>query len=57
MCILHGVTMLQVEAMPIWGFLKSPSSKPTARNMERLGACSTPSTTIEEFLRKSLSVI
>ena len=27
-CILQGVTMLQVEAIPIWGFLKSASVKP-----------------------------
>ena len=29
MCMLHGVTMLQVDAMPICGFLKSASVKPT----------------------------
>ena len=48
MCMLQGVTMLQVDAMPICGFLKSASSKPTARSMERLGARSTPSTTCDE---------
>jgi len=47
-CILHGVTMLQVDAIPICGFLKSSSLKPTARNMARLGARSVPSTTTEE---------
>lgn len=46
MCILQGVTMLQVEAIPTCGFLKSASLNPTARNMARLGACSTPSTTM-----------
>ena len=48
MCILHGVTMLQVDAIPTWGFVKSSSVKPTALSMARLGACSTPSTTILE---------
>ena len=38
MCMLHGVTMLQVDAMPICGLLKSSSLKPTARNIARLGA-------------------
>jgi hypothetical protein len=38
MCMLQGVTMLQVEAMPIMFFLKSLSPKPTARSMARLGA-------------------
>ena len=45
MCMLHGVTMLQVEAMPICGFLKSSLLKPTACSMARLGARSMPSTT------------
>ena len=45
MCILHGVTRLQVEAMPICGLRKSPSSNPSARSIERLGARSRPSTT------------
>ena len=53
MCMLQGVTMLQVEAMPICGFLKSASSKPTALSIERLGARSTPSTTCDENLRGS----
>ena len=51
MCMLHGVTRLQVEATPICGFLKSASLKPTARNIERLGARSIPSTTREEKFR------
>ncbi len=38
MCMLHGVTMLQVEAMPTCGLAKSSSLKPTARSMARLGA-------------------
>ena len=29
MCMLHGVTMLQVEAMPIIGLEKSSGLKPT----------------------------
>jgi len=46
-----GVTLAQVEAMPICGFLKSASVKPTARSMARAGAASMPSTTREEYLR------
>jgi len=30
MCALHGVTMLQVEAMPMTGLLKSSFLNPTA---------------------------
>ena len=48
MCILQGVTIDHVEAMPTTGFLKSASVKPTALNIARLGARSGPSTTIEE---------
>src|SRR5581483_8332681 len=51
MCILHGVTMLHVEAMPTTGFLKSSSLKPTARSIERLGARSGPSTMMAEWER------
>jgi hypothetical protein len=40
--------MLQVEAMPICGLLKSSSLNPTGYNIARLGAWATPSTTIEE---------
>src|ERR1022692_372275 len=46
MCMLHGVTMLHVEAMPTTGLAKSWSVKPTARSMERLKARSGPSVTI-----------
>ena len=42
MCMLHGVTMLQVEAMPTCGFAKSSSLKPTARSIARLGAFGEP---------------
>src|SRR5579885_719947 len=52
MCMLHGVTMLQVEAMPTIGLAKSASWKPTARSIERLGARSGPSTTTEEWARR-----
>ena len=48
MCILHGVKLLQVEAMPTCGFSKSASTKPTARSIARLGVCFTPSTTRRE---------
>jgi hypothetical protein len=51
MCILHGVTMLQVDATPICGFLKSSLLKPTACNMARFGSRSMPSTTWEEKVR------
>ena len=57
MCMLQGVTMLQVLATPTWGFLKSASSKPTARSMARLGAWGTPSTMIEEYLRLSSLIV
>ena len=53
MCMLHGVTMFQVEAMPTCGFAKSSSLKPTARSMARLGACVSPSTTTRECRRGS----
>jgi hypothetical protein len=43
--------MLHVDAIPITGFKKSLSLKPTALSMERLGALSAPSTTIEEYFR------
>src|SRR5690606_6787295 len=56
MCMLHGVTLLQVEAMPICGFLKSSSVKPTARSIARPGALLMPSTTSAEYLRR-LSVV
>jgi hypothetical protein len=38
--MLHGVTMLQVEAMPIWLFLKvlALEHRPTACSIARLAA-------------------
>ena len=45
MCILQGVRLLQVEAIPIWGLRKSSSVNPTARNMARLADLPRPSTT------------
>ena len=47
-CMLHGVTIDQVEAMPTCALAKSSRLKPTGYSMARLGACSTPSTTTEE---------
>src|SRR5580658_4373113 len=52
MCMLHGVTMLQVEAIPTTGLRKSSSPNPTARSMERLKERSGPSTTMEECGRR-----
>ncbi len=43
MCMLHGVTLLQVDAMPMRGFLKSASVKPTGYSMERAAARCGPS--------------
>ena len=48
MCMLQGVTLLQVEAMPTCGLLKSASPNPTACSIARAGACLTPSTTKRE---------
>ncbi len=48
MCMLHGVSVLPVDAMPICGFVKSASVKPTARNIARAGALVSPSTTRDE---------
>src|SRR5690606_2626946 len=45
---LQGVMSLALEATAICGLLKSSSVNPTARNMERAGARSLPSTTTEE---------
>jgi len=50
-CMLHGVTMLHVEAIPICDFLKSRLVNPTACSIARLGARSTPSTTMAECSR------
>src|SRR5450755_4654117 len=55
-CILQGVKLLHVEATPTWGFSKSSSRKPTARSIERLGACFSPSTTKREWRRVSTVV-
>ena len=49
MCILHGVTILHVEAIPTCGFKKSLSLKPTALSIDLLGALSLPSTSFEEY--------
>ena len=49
MCILHGVTIAQVEATPITGFLKSEFVKPTALSIALLGALSAPSVTKVEY--------
>lgn len=48
MCMLQGVTMLQVEAIPTWFFLKSSRVKPTAWSIARLAARSIPSTTSDD---------
>ena len=47
-CILHGVTMAQVEAIPIIGLLKSGFLNPTALSIALLGALSRPSVTMDE---------
>src|SRR6266850_3092949 len=49
--MLHGVTMLQVDATPICDFEKSSGVNPTACSIARLAARSGPSTTIEEKAR------
>src|SRR5438477_189083 len=54
--MLHGVTMLHVLAIPICDFLKSSRLKPTACNIARLGARSTPSTTRPENSRWAVLV-
>ncbi len=53
MCMLHGVSMLQVDAMPTCGFAKSSSLNPTARSIARAGALGAPSTTTRELSRGS----
>src|ERR1700727_3100189 len=52
-CILQGVKLLHVDATPTCGFSKSASPKPTARSIDRLGACFSPSTTRREWRRVS----
>src|SRR3954469_11803821 len=54
MCMLHGVTMLHVEAMPICDLPKSSLENPTACNIARLAARSAPSTTADEYARCKL---
>ncbi len=56
-CILQGVIILHVEAIPTCGILKSFVLKPTALNIALLGACSIPSTILLECFLKSLSLI
>ena len=51
MCMLQGVTIDQVEAMPTIGFLKSASVNPTGRSIERAPARAGPSTMTEEWGR------
>src|SRR5260370_33548594 len=53
MCILQGVKLLQVDAMPTCGLSKSASANPTARNIARLGVCFMPSTTTRDKRRGS----
>src|ERR1700685_2835913 len=52
-CMLQGVKLLQVDAIPTCGLSKSPSVNPTARSIARLGACLMPSTTRRENSRGS----
>ena len=42
---LHGVISFHEDAIPIWGLAKSVSPMPTARNMPRAAARSSPSVT------------
>src|SRR3954470_8554986 len=49
MCMLHGVTMLQVEAMPVLDFWKASWENPTACNNARVAARSGPSTISDEY--------
>src|SRR4051812_28543865 len=53
MCMLHGVRLLHVEAIPTCGFEKSSSLKPTARSIARAGALGAPSTATRELSRGS----
>src|ERR1700727_561745 len=52
-CILQCVKLLHVDATPTCGFSKSASPKPTARSIDRLGVCFSPSTTRREWRRVS----
>ena len=57
MCILQGVTIDQVEAMPTIGFLKSSSVKPTGRSIERAPARAGPSVMTEEWGRRGSGLV
>ena len=48
MCILQGVRLLQVDAMPTCDFSKSSSVNPTAYSIDLAAAFSLPSTTSDE---------
>src|ERR1700679_1842584 len=52
-CILQGVKLLHVDATPTCGFSKSALPNPTARSIDRFGACFSPSTTRREWRRVS----
>ena len=45
---LHGVISFHDDAIPICGFTQSASPIPTARNIPRAGALSSPSVTSPE---------
>jgi hypothetical protein len=45
---LHGVISFHEDAMPICGLTQSASPMPTARNIPRAGALSSPSVTTPE---------
>src|SRR5512137_378377 len=51
MCMLQGVRLLHVEATPTCGRRKSRSVYPTARSIDLLGVCLTPSNTRLEWAR------
>ena len=51
MCMLHGVTMLQVEAMPMIGFLKSSCFEADGVKHGAAGRAFGPSSTMLEYRR------
>src|SRR5258708_8780198 len=55
MCMLHGVTIDHVLAIPTCDFLKSSRANPTAWSIARLAARSEPSTTSFEYSRCRLA--